>query len=258
MNEPVVSPLPRRGAKVAGVATRSVLLLFLGWLYGGDLIRWIRAQFAEVTALSELPRLWLSVGGCAVTIGGVIVVVMALKKPASWQPVRLFSVAVLSLLFLDFVVLSSRKSPLALEEKIQLAVQSVAQAAGREAGTEVVPRDPALLHSFLEGLGTVPYFVRGERVADWKVEIRERCPGPAADAGGAAVGTIVYCIAADRKQAWVTLVGVPLGQVFGAPGIVSTEPGWVGEVHVALAEPPPGQEEPGDQPVWDAPTPDEP
>ena len=47
--------------KPAGVIARVFLLLFLAWLYGGDVVRWGQAQTAEVTALAELPRLWL---GC--------------------------------------------------------------------------------------------------------------------------------------------------------------------------------------------------
>jgi hypothetical protein len=104
----------------------------------------------------------------------------------------------------------------------------------------------------------VPYFVHGERVPEWKLELRERCAGPAVEAGEAQVGTIIYCVSVDRKQAWVTLVGAPLGQVFGPRGIVSTEPAWVGQVHVTAPEPPPERDEPTEQPVWGAPTPDAP
>ena len=236
---------------------RGLLLLFFGWLYGGDVARWIEAQSAEVTALNELPRLWLGLLGCVVALGGAVVMVMARQKPPAWQPLRLLSVALVSLLFLDFVVLNSRRSPLTADEQSVLAVQSVAESANREAATEAVPRDPTLLNSFLEGMGSVPYFVNGERVPAWKIELRERCAGPATDPGAAAVGTMIYCVASDRKQAWVTLVGAPLGQVFGKRAIVSTQEAWVGEVHVAPPEAAP-QEEPTDQPVWDAPTPDDP
>ncbi|MDP1827219.1 MAG: hypothetical protein Q8L48_28355 [Archangium sp.] len=243
------------GLTGAGVIARSVLLLFLGWLYGGDLIRWVQAQTAEVTAMSELPRLWLSLLGCAVTIGGVVVLVMARKQPPSWRPVRLLTIAAMGLLFVDFVVLNSRRSPLSTDEQTLLAAQYIAESANHEAGSEAVPRDPALLHSFLQGLGTVPFFVKGERVPGWKLELRERCAGPAADPGEAEVGTVIYCVAADRKRAWVTLVGTPLGQVFGPRAIVSTREGWVGDVHVAAE---PEQEDPSDRPVWEAPTPNQP
>ncbi len=243
--------------KPAGVIARVFLLLFLAWLYGGDVLRWGQAQTAEVTALAELPRLWLGLLGSAVALGGAVVLVMARRKPSSWKPLRLLSIAALGLLFLDFVVLNSRRSPLSSEEQTLLAVQSFAEQVNRASAAEAVPRDPVLLASFLESLGSVPFFVGGERVTAWKVELRERCAGPAVDPGQAAVGTLIYCVASDRQQAWVTLVGTPLGQVFGARGMVAKENGWVGEVHVAPPEPE-AQDENFDEPVWGGPTPVEP
>lgn len=238
--------------KPAAVAVRAGLLLFVGWLYGGDVLRWGQAQGAEVTALNELPRLWLGLLGCAVALGGAVVLGLSRKQAAGWKPLRLLTIALLSLLFLDFVVLNSRASPLSTDEQALLAAQYFAEAANREAGTEAVPRDPTLLASFLVGLGTVPYFVKGERVPGWKVELRERCAGPATDAGEAPVGTVVYCVASDRQQAWVTIVGAPQGQAFGPRAIVSTQDGWVGQVHVS--PPPEPEEPPPEQPVWGAPT----
>lgn len=243
--------------KAAGVVARALLLLFLAWLYGGDVVRWGQAQTAEVTALAELPRLWLGLLGCAVAIGGAVVLVMARLQPSSWKPLRMLTIAALALLFLDFVVLNSRRSPLSSEEQTLLAVQSFAEQANRASAVEAVPRDPALLTSFLEGLGSVPFYVGGERVTAWKLELRERCAGPAVDPGQAAVGTVIYCVASDRQQAWVTLVGTPIGQAFGARGMVATRDGWVGEVHVAQPDPQEQGESP-DQPVWGGPTPVEP
>ena len=240
-------------AKILGIVARASLLAFLGWLYGGDVWRWVQAQSAEVTALAELPRLWLGLLGCAVTLGGAAVLVMSGQKPAHWKPSRLFTIAALSLLFLDFVVLNSRRSPLSSEEQTLLAVQSFAEQASRASAVEAVPRDPALLISFLEGLGTVPFFVDGDRVSSWKLEMRERCAGPAVDPGQAAVGTVIYCVASNRQHAWVTLVGLPIGQVFGARGMVATKDGWVGEVHVAQPESE-LEGEPSEHPVWGGPT----
>ncbi|MDP2273057.1 MAG: hypothetical protein Q8N23_31990 [Archangium sp.] len=239
--------------KPAGVIARGVLLLFLAWLYGGDVVRWGQAQTAEVTALAELPRLWLGLLGCAVAIGGAVVLVRGRKQGPSWRPLRALTIAALGLLFLDFVVINSRRSPLSSEEQTLLAVQSFAEQASRASAVEAVPRDPALLGSFLEGLGTVPFFVKGERVSAWKLEIRERCAGPAVDPGQAAVGTLLYCVASDRQQAWVTLVGAPIGQVFGVRGMVATKDGWVGDVHVAQPDPE-AEGEPSEQPVWGGPT----
>lgn len=243
--------------KALSIALRVLLLAFLGWLYGGDVVRWLQAQGAEVTALSDLPRLWLGLLGTAVTVAGAVVLVQGRAQPASWKPKRLFTIGVLGLIFFDFVVLNSRRSPLTAEEQSVLAVQSVAEAANRMSAPEGVIRDPSLLQSFLSELGPVPFFVKGERVPAWKLELRERCQGPAADAREAEVGTVIYCVAPDRQRAWVTLVGTPLGQVFGPRAVVSTQQGFVGQVHAAPPEVDPSEEE-QDPPVWDAPTPPNP
>ena len=242
----------------AALAARALLLLFMGWLYGGDVLRWGQAQGAEVTALNELPRLWLGLLGCAVAVGGAVILVLSRRRLPTWPALRLLTIAMLSLLFLDFVVLNSRRSPLSADEQTLLVAQFFAESANTAAGTEAVPRDPALLASFLEDLGTVPFFVKGERVPSWKLDVRERCAGPATEPGEAAVGTVVYCVANDRKQAWVTVVGTAQGQLFGQRAIVSTQDGWVGQVHVSTpAEPDEQPDEPieGEPPVWGAPTP---
>ena len=247
--------------KPLSLLARVLPLLFIGWLYGGDVLRWGQAQSAEVAALSELPRLWLGLIGCAVALGGAVVLVLSRSRPPSWPSLRLLTIAIGSLLFLDFVVLNSRRSPLSSDEQSLLAARFFAESANNEAGAEAVPRDPALLTSFLKGMGSVPFFVKGERVAAWKLEVRERCAGPASEPGQAAPGTLVYCVSNDRKQAWVTVVGTPQGQLFGPRAIVSTQDGWVGEVHVASppeAEPAPGEAPAEGAPVWGVPTPVDP
>ena len=244
--------------RVGPIVARAALLGFLGWLYGGDLARWVQAQTAEVAALSELPKWWLSLGGVAVTAGGAVVLAMAVarKKPSGWPPLRLLTIAAVSLLFFDFVVLSSRGSPISAEDRMLVAIHSLSDGASGAAAPQAVPRDPALLATFLDGLGPVPFFVHGERVAQWSVELRERCAGPSSEPGALAPGTLIYCVSVDRKQAWVSLVGTPQAQRFGPRAIVSVKDDWVGEVHVAPPEPaaaPDGTEEP----VWDQPTPDD-
>lgn len=247
--------------KRAPLIVRALLLLFMGWLYGGDVIRWVEAQRAEVSALDELPRLWLGLLGSAVTLGGVWVLVQARKQPPTWRGSRLLTIAALGVLFLDFVVLNSRRTPLTSTEQAVIAVQYLAEAASRESGTDVVLRDPGALQAIAAQLGQVPFFVKGERVPSWNVELRERCAGPAGDAGSARVGTLIYCVSADRALAWVTLVGTPFGEVFGPRGVISTEGPWVGEVHVAPEQQPEVDPEmnPSEQPpVWGGPTQEEP
>ncbi len=246
--------LPVKPLRPGAIVVQALFAAFLLWLYVGDLIRFFRAQAAPVTMLNELPSLGLSLVGTVVALAftGTLVLVAARRQPRAWRP-RDFSIAAaLFLVFIDFVILSAKRSPISAESRLLMAIQSVADDATRAAAIESVPRDPNLLRSFLEGVGAVPLFVEGERVPEWKLELRERCTGPALEPGSATPGTLIYCVAGDRKRAWVTLVGTTLGQSFGAPAIVSTEGDWVGEV-VAAAPP----EEPAGPPVWGPPTPEE-
>lgn len=240
------------------VAIRLVLLGFFAWLYGGDLVRFAQARTSEVAALSSLPHLGLSLAGVLVVLFGLgaLGVSLAQRRPARWAPQRALTIALVSVVFFDLVVLSSRRDLLSAEHRAQRAIATLAERASERSGTEVVLRDPRVLQAIVAELGPVPYFVKGERVPAWQVEVRERCQGPAADAREAAVGTLVYCVAVDRRQGWVTLVGTAAGEVFGPRAVVGTTPEWVGEVR--LAPPPVPEEEPGDPgpPVWPSPTPE--
>ncbi len=245
--------------RAIAVVVRLLALGFFAWLYGGDLVRRAQAQSAEVAALSELPHLGLALAGVLVALGGfgVLGVALAQRRPARWAPLRLLSSALVALALLDFVVLSSKKGLLTVDEQGQLAIDALAQAASDNSGVEAVLRDPAMLGAMAADLGAAPYFERGEPVGPWRVEVRERCAGPADDAREARPGTLIYCVAADFKHAWVTLVATRAGQVFGARQVVGTAPGWVGEVQVA--RPPERDSEeafPPEQPVWDSPTPE--
>lgn len=239
------------------VVVRAVLLVFFAWLYGGDLARLVQARSAEVAALSSLPHLGLSLAGVLVVLFGlgVLGVSLAQRRPARWAPQRALTIALVSVVFFDLVVLSSRRDLLSAEHRAQRAIATLAQRASERSGTEVVLRDPGTLQALAAELGPVPYFVKGARVPGWQVELRERCPGPAADVRGAAVGTLLYCVSSDRRQAWVSLVGTTAGEVFGPRALVGTSPEWVGTVHLAPAPPP--EEEPGEPgpPVWAPPTP---
>jgi hypothetical protein len=243
-------------SKAGQLALRAAMLLFLGWLYGGDLLLWLGARSAEVAAMSELPRVELAGLGVLVVLFGFGVLSVLQQKPASWRPQRLVSIAVVSLLFFDFVVLSSRKSMLPAEEQAVLAVQALAEGASELSAEEAVLRDPNALQAMADELGAVPYFEAGQRVPGWKVETREGCQGPAGDARSSRAGTFIYCVAGDRKRAWVTLVGTAVGERFGPRVVVSTDPAWVGEVQVKPREaaPPEGVEAPETPPVWDQPT----
>lgn len=245
-----------KSLRPAALFVQGLLSVFVLWLYPGDLVRYLRAQGAPVAMMAEMPSLTLSLLGTLVALGftAALILVALKKQSASWRPRVMLLAASMFLLFIDFTVLASRRSAITAESRMLLTITTLCDEAERNAAVESVVRDPQLLQSFVANLGAVPLFVEGQRVAGWKVEVRERCAGPALEPGSSSPGTLIYCVSSDRHHAWVTLVGTSLGQTFGAPAVVSTEGDWLGEV--SALEPP--AEEPG-PPVWGEPTPgDEP
>lgn len=250
------------------LAMHGLLLALLAVFYGGDLVRYVRATGADVAWMASLPSLALSLVGVATLLfaGGLLGVGLATGKDASWRGYRLGPIAGVVLFFFDFAVLSSVRSPTTGEERALFAVVALADGASQHASHTAVPDDPKLLASFVDDLGEVPFFVKGERVPKWTVDVRTGCKGPAGDAAGKGVGTLVYCLADDRKQAWVTLVGLAAGESFGsAAAVVSTEEPWMQPVTLAPPEPTPEPDEPGRPElgagplgdVWQVPTPDD-
>ncbi len=240
----------RPGALIA----KLLFAAFLLWLYGGDLVRWLRAQVADVTVMNHLPSLPLALVGSFVAMGfGYVVLASAFTaQPANWRPRRIATIAAVSLLFFDFLVLSSRRPMVPPVEVLIASINTVAEAAGQASSTQSVARDPSILEEALAPFRDVPLFVKGERVSGWKVQLRESCSGPATELQTATPGTLIYCVSSDRQRAWVTLVATVNGATFGAPGIAGTDGVWVGTVGVAR----PRAEQPG-PPVWQAPTPDD-
>ena len=249
------------------LAMHGLLLVLLAVFYGGDLVRYVRAMGADVAWMASLPSLGLALAGVATLLfaGGLLGVGFATGKDAAWRGYRLGPIAGVMLFFFDFAVLSSVRPPASGEDRALFAVVALADGASQHASHTAVPDDPKLLASFVDELGDVPFFVKGQRVPKWTVDVRTGCKGPAADAAGQGAGTLVYCLADDRKHAWVTLVGLAPGESFGAPRVVSTEEPWRQDVTLPPPEPVPEPEEPGPPElgsgplgdVWQVPTPDD-
>jgi hypothetical protein len=118
------------------------------------------------------------------------------------------------------------------------------------ATTSGVPTDATALARVVADLPAPPFFLKGAPRPTWGVEVRPGCTGPVLEVGTLAPGTLVYCVATDASQAWVTVV--TLSDTFGAPRIPATEQ-FVGVVRApkeeAPAQPPPT--------MWDDGTPAE-
>jgi hypothetical protein len=207
-------------------ALRLGLVAFLGWLYGGDLVRALGLGSAEVAALVEPPNTLLAVLGLGLALVGATATALELagRPLARRPPWRLWPVAAAALLAVDLALLSSGRPALSVEDRARGAVALVADAA-RERLDGARPLEAAALEQALAPLGQAPYFVRGER-ARWRVELRTGCQGPALEPRGQPPGTVLYCAAQQGGRAWVTVVALEPGQAFGAPRVPGGE-GWV-------------------------------
>ncbi len=230
------------------LVARLCFAALLWWLYAGDVTRWVRAQNAEVAVMNALPSLPLALLGVLVALAFTFVTLAPVVDP---KMKRTATSAALLLVAIDLLVISPRRSLLLPEETLFAALNTVVEAGNGASGTMVVARDPAVFDEALAPHTDVPLFVRGERVPKWKVQLREGCAGPATSLDGATPGTLVYCVASDRQQAWVTVVATANARTFGEAAMAGTEGGWVGLVTVARDDEPAAA-----SPVWEAPTPE--
>ena len=215
MTEPQ-SPVPPRPSRLDGAVHVGCLALLL-WLYGGDLMDAARARTATVSALGQVPdvvfagaAVFAALAAAAVGGSGFL-----RQRPAGWKGYRLVPIVTVVVLFVDLFVLSSARLPITATDRAALAVQVFAQRASERSTSEAVASRPAELEALAAELGPAPYLVRGEPVQRFSVSVREGCDGPATDPAGASAATFLYCVAKDRKRAWVTLVGLPWGTRFG-------------------------------------------
>lgn len=206
------------------------------WLYGGDLIRWTLISRAPFAVAAGYPSLVFGGLGAALALASWGALVLDLVRRRAPSPAHRFARAsMVALLAFDFGVRSTVWSEGTAEDALLAAVHTVAREAAEASTGEMVTSDPTVVHGWLEQLGPVPLFEHGVRVADWKIEVRERCGGPATEPGSALPGTLIYCVSDDRHRAWVSLVAAKEGDRFGPVAVVGAESPWVAEID---AEPP--------------------
>jgi len=216
------------------VVTNVACLLVLLWLYGGDLLDGLRARSAEVSAFLTPPRVEWPAVVLVVTVGVLAVVLWGLwhERPEGFKGYRLLPIVLVCALFVDLVLMESQV-PLGAEDVALMSLSQFEQRAQSLVNGPTVPSDPAILGPVLEKMGQPPYLVRGTRAEAWSLQVRANCDGPVREAPGLEVGTFIYCVAPDRKLAWVSLVGLPVGERFGRPAVVTED----GEPHVGIVQP---------------------
>jgi hypothetical protein len=228
--------LPSRKTLLGNVLS----LAALAWIYGGDLADAVRARSSEVAAFTTLPSpvgpavvLALTVLATLVVVGGIVG-----NRAEGFKGYRLLPILLVGSLFVDLVLAESRV-PLSSLDVASMSLQRFHQLAQELATEQSVPDDPRILQPLLEQLGKPPYLVRGEPVAAYTLQVRKDCEGPVREAPGVLPGTLLYCVAPERKGAWVTLVGLPAEHRFGVPAVVSAR----GEARFLLVRPTPPDEE---------------
>ncbi len=207
------------------VAVNVACFALLAWLYGGDLSDAARASSSEVAALSAMPS--VAYAGAMVVLaavgGGLTGVGVFTKRDRAWKGYRVMPIVTLVGLFVDVLIVSVDKTPFPSSQRAAVAIQLVEQRAGELASPESVPTDGAKLQEIVDELGPAPWLVKAQPVPKWTLQVEQGCAGPRLDRGSAGAGTLIYCVSADRSQAWITAVGLPREERFGAPQLVSSD-----------------------------------
>jgi hypothetical protein len=240
------------------IAINAALGALLLWLYIGDISDVLRAQSSELAALSALPSVPFAAVALTATLVGLGLTVLGVtsKRDRSWRGYRVMPIVAVVALFVDLFVLSGGHSPFPSTTRAIAAVELFEQHATERGSPTAVATEARALEPIFQNLGPVPWLVKGESVSDWKVKIFDGCAGPRLDAAGETAGTFLYCVDATRSQAWVTLVGLPAEQRFGAPQVV-TQGGapLLGLVRTLPQPEPENEAQPGSNPDASSPSP---
>ncbi|NTX12619.1 hypothetical protein HUA74_01135 [Myxococcus sp. CA051A] len=235
--------LPSRKTLLGNVLS----LAAIAWIYGGDLADALRARTADVSALVELPspvRPAVVLALAALATAVVVLGGLARGKVEDFKGYRLLPILLVGALFAD-LVLSESRIPIDSTDMASMSLQRFHKLAQALSTQDAVAEDPRVLQPLLEELGRPPYLVRGEPLTAYALQVRKDCEGPVRDAPGVRPGTLLYCVAPERKGAWVTMVGLAEENRFGAPELLSAG----GKLRFLLVQPAISDEEqaePGD------------
>ncbi len=205
----------------AYVVMSVISVALIGWLYGGDVSDALKARTAEVAAFAEPPSLAfaLVVLGAALAGAGATAFGVVKKKGGAWRGYRLMPIVTVVVLFVDLFFVFGSKNPLSSADRSLAVIQVLTNQANLIATATRVPTAPELAPQ-LEPFEAPAYLVKGERSAHWALKEVAGCSGPMAEPKGEPVGTIFYCVSADQKQAWLSLVGLDVGRRFGRPEVM--------------------------------------
>ncbi|MFL5319389.1 MAG: hypothetical protein ACJ790_07010 [Myxococcaceae bacterium] len=234
--------LPGRGTLIANAALLALVL----WLYVADVYDWARARTADVSALTELPRVGYAsfiLVATAISVGFFLYGIFK-DRPPNFRGYRLLPIVAIVGLFVDLFVLSADELPMPPADQTMLVLHSLARSASERSTPEHVLVSDRELADLVKDFGQPPYLVKGKRAEAFTVQRRMDCDGPIKEAPGAQVGTFLYCVSKDQTRAWLTVVGLPVEQHFGVPAVITRQ----GEILGAVVEAETPSEEPGEEP----------
>lgn len=205
------------------VAVNAACFALLAWLYGGDVADVIRANGNEVAAMSTLPSLPFALVLLLLAFAGGALTAFGVRKrlDGAWRGYRVMPIIAVVGLFLDLFLVSANKTPFSSAARAAASIEVFEHKAAELSGAATVSADTAALEKLLEELGEPPWLVNAQPLPKWSLQTFEGCQGPRLERGEARAGTMFYCVAGDRSQAWITAVGLPLGERFGPPQLVS-------------------------------------
>ncbi|MDF1564777.1 MAG: hypothetical protein P1V51_17175 [Deltaproteobacteria bacterium] len=209
--------------EVAPVAILTAILAAWSWR---EVNLFLTVADAPVAAVDRKPVVlfWGPVLVAVLALG--LVAIHAAWKAGDARRVRLvYLVFFLTVVLEALVIPDARPGALVTADKIaQIALEQARiqlLLGGGEPGP--LPESPAPLQEGLSAmtrLGYGPhYLVAGEPVEDWKVLRVHPCEAPVLEVGGHPVGTVFYCLAADRMSGSLTVVGS--GGVLTGPAAIA-------------------------------------
>lgn len=210
------SPPPPIGRRTFFVASALALLPCLDQVH-----LWIRARTAPVAHLAALPPilLWgpLLLAVLAVVVRGGRALGVTDPLEARWT--RLPMLAAALVLFLFAFVTGPTRPPLGKFEAA-LTIETFAAVVRSQTTAEHLPDSVEELTPLMAELGEPGLWVGGVAVPAWRVVVREGCDGPITDPAGFSAGTLLMCIDAAKRKAFLSGVGLS-SDLWGAPEILS-------------------------------------
>ncbi len=224
--EPAPTPAPASPAAPASfrgvLATSLVSLLVLLW-YGVRYLSLALEARGRTAALIALPPWWFYVLVLLATLVATAVAVAAKLRrlPADSRSYRLLPVAAVLVLAIQTFLVPPCQLPLPVEDVLAVQLSTLDAEALTIDGR--LPADPAKLDEMLDPEPYRPPFIGpdGNKLPKWRIIVRTGCTGPDLEVpAGVETGSLFYCLSADQKVAWVSVVGLG-GSLTGAPAIAT-------------------------------------